>query len=135
MLKRPGKHCNYFRDQDLETSINLSPAVVRSCHRAEGSTQGDLIARALCALNIWPLIRSVQVVSTAKQYSFADDAGGTGSTAEIKRWWDILSTLSPDSGFFPNDKKCRIIAKPGEKESVREVFKITDIITMGGKNH
>ena len=74
MLKRPGKHCNYFRDQDLETSINLSPAVMRSCHRAEGSTQGDLIARALCALNIWPLIRSVQVVSTAKQYSFADDA-------------------------------------------------------------
>ena len=74
MLKRPGKHCNYFRDQDLETSINLSPAVMRSYHRAEGSTQGDLIARALCALNIWPLIRSVQVVSTAKQYSFADDA-------------------------------------------------------------
>ena len=69
MLKRPGKHCNYFRDQDLETSINLSPAVMRSCHRAEGSTQGDLIARALCALNIWPLIRIVQVVSTAKQYS------------------------------------------------------------------
>ena len=53
MLKRPGKHCNYFRDQDLETTINLSPAVMRSCHRAEGSTQGDLIARALCALNIW----------------------------------------------------------------------------------
>ena len=46
-----------------------------------------------------------------------------------------MSTLSPDSGFFPNDKKCRIIAKPGEKESVRKVFKITDIITMGGKNH
>ena len=86
MLTRPGKHCNYFRDQDLETSINLSPAVVRSCHRAEGSAKGDLIARALCALNIWPLIRSVQVVSTAKQYSLADDAGGTGSTAEIKRW-------------------------------------------------
>ena len=86
MLKGPSKHCNYFRDQDLETSINLSSALKVSCHRAEGTTQGDSIAMALCVSNIRPLITSLQVVSTAKQCSFADDAGGTGSTNEIKKW-------------------------------------------------
>ena len=91
---------------------------------------------ALYVPNIWPLITSLQVVSTAKQCSFADDAGGTGSSTEIKRWWDTLSTLGPDFGFFPNDKKWWIDAKPGKKESVKEVFKITDIIvTMEGRNH
>ena len=54
MLKGPGKHCNYFRDQDLETSINLSSALKVSCHRAEGTTQGDSIAMALCVPNIRP---------------------------------------------------------------------------------
>ena len=136
MLKGPGKHCNYFRDQDLETSINLSSALKVSCHRAEGITHGDSIAMALCVSNIRPLITSLQVVSTAKQCSFADDAGGTGSTTEIKKWWDILRTLGPDFGFSPNDKKWWIIAKPGKKESVKEAFKKTDIIiTMEGKNH
>ena len=118
MLKGPGIHWNYFRDQDLETSINLSSALKGSCHRAEGTTQGDSITMALCAPNIQPLITSIQMVSTAKQYSFADDAGGTGSTTEIKKWWDILSNLGPDFGFSPNDKKWWIIAKPGKKESV-----------------
>ena len=37
---------------------------------------------AFCALSIQPLITSLQVTSTAKQCSFADDAGGTGSTTE-----------------------------------------------------
>ena len=101
--KKKGKNCNHLRNQDLETSINLSPAVKRFCHRAEGTTQGDSIAMALYVPNIWPLITSLQVVSTAKQYSFADDAGGIGSSTDIKRWWDTLSTLGPDFGFFPND--------------------------------
>ena len=101
--KKKGKNCDHLRDQDLETSINLSPAVKRFCHRAEGTTQGDSIAMALYAPNIWPLITSLQVVSTAKQCSFADDAGGIGSSTDIKRWRDTLSTLGPDFGFFPND--------------------------------
>ena len=83
--KNNDKHCNYFCDQDLETSISLSPAVKRSCHRVEGTTQGDLVAMALCgpSIDIRPLITSIQVLSTAKQRSLADGAGGAGSTTEI----------------------------------------------------
>ena len=69
--------------------------------------------------------------STAKQRWFANDAGGAGSTTEIKGWRNMLSTLGPDFGYFLNAKKCW-----DKKESVKEIFKDTDInMTMEGKNH
>ena len=57
----------------------------------------------------------------------ADDASRTGSIMEIRTWWDDFSTLGPDFGYFLNDRKCWIIAKPTKKESVREAFKDTSI--------
>lgn len=43
----------------------------------------------------------------------------------------MLSTLGPDFGYFLSAKKCW-----DKKESVKEVFKDTDInMTMEGKNH
>ena len=48
----------------------------------------------------------------------------------------MLGTLGSDFGYFPNDKKRWIIAKPDKRESVKEVFKKTDISkTMEEKNH
>ena len=38
------------------------------------------------------------MTSTAKQSSFADDAGKTGSITEMKRLWDMSCTLGPDFG-------------------------------------
>ena len=103
---------------------------------AEGTTQGDPLAMGLYALGIQPLITSLQVASSVKQCWFADDASGAGSTAEIKKWWDVLSTLGPDFGYFPNDKKCWLIAKPAKEESVREAFKETSFnVTVQGQKH
>ena len=90
----------------------------------------------LYALSIQPLITSLQVASSVKQCWFADDASGAGSTSEIKKWWDVLSTIGPDFGYFPTDKKCWIIAKPAKEENVREVFKETSInVTVQGQKH
>ena len=36
---------------------------------------------------------------------FADGASGAGSIMEIRTWWDALSTLGPDFGYFPNDRQ------------------------------
>ena len=55
---------------------------------------------------------------------------------EIRTWWDALSTLGPDFGYFPNDRKCWIIAKPAKVESVGEAFKETSInVTVQGQKH
>ena len=103
---------------------------------AEGTTQGDPLAMGLYALSIQPLITSLQVASSVKQCWFADNASGAGSTTEIKKKWDVLSTLGPAFGYFPNNKKFWIIAKPAKEESVREVFKETSInVTVQGQKH
>ena len=77
---------------------------------AEGTTQGDRLAMALYALSIQQLITSLQAMSDAKQCWFADDASGAGTMSEIKQWWNGLNTFGPDIGYFPNAKKCWIIA-------------------------
>ena len=102
----------------------------------EGTTQGDPLAMGLYALSIQPLITSLQPASSVKQCCFADDAGGAGSIMEIRTWWDALSTLGPDFGYFANDRKCWIIAKPAKEESVREALKDTSInVTVQGQKH
>ena len=103
---------------------------------AEGTTQGDPLAMGLYALSIQPLITSLQAMSDAKQCWFADDASGAGIISEIKQWWDDLNSLGPDFGFFPNAKKCCIIAKPDKQAGVREAFKDTIInVTVEGQKH
>ena len=55
---------------------------------------------------------------------------------EIRTWWDALSNPGPDFGYFPNDRKCWIVAKPAKEESVREAFKDTSInVTVQGQKH
>ena len=95
---------------------------------AEGTTQGDSLAMGLNA--------SLRASSCVKQCRFADDASRAGAKTEIKKWWDIFSTLGPDFGYFLDNKKCWIIAKPAEEESVREAFKETSInLTKQGHKH
>ena len=103
---------------------------------AEGTTQGDPIAMGLYAISIQPLITSLQAMSDAKQCWFADDASGAGTISEIKKWWDALNSLGPDFGYFPNAKKCWIIAKPDKQALVSEAFKDTVInVTVEGQKH
>ena len=82
---------------------------------AERTTQGGLLAMGLCALSIQPLITSLQAASSVKQCWFADDARGARPIIKIRTWWAALSTLGPDFGYFPNYRKCWIIAKPAKE--------------------
>ena len=103
---------------------------------AEGTTQGDPLAMALYALSVQPLITSLQAASSTKQCWFADDACGAGSVLEIKKWWDVLNSLGPVFGYFPNPKKCWIVSKPDKEASVKEVFKDTAVnVTVEGQKH
>lgn len=53
------------REVNIVTTVHLSPSVKAPCSQ--------------------PLVTSLQKVSTVKECWFADDAGGEGSTTEIKR--------------------------------------------------
>ena len=82
---------------------------------AERTTQGDPLAMGPYFLSIQPVITTLQGVYKIKQCWFADDAGGASPVAEIKKWWDTVSAIDPDFGYYPNSKKCWIITKPDKE--------------------
>ena len=58
---------------------------------AEGTTQGDPLFRSLYAISFQPLITRLHHSSAVKQCWFADDATGSGSLQDVRKWWDGLS--------------------------------------------
>ena len=100
---------------------------------AEGTTQGDPLAMSMYAISLQPLITPLQLSSATKHCWFADDATGSGSLDDVKKWWDDLSKSGPALGYFPNAKKCWLITKPEREDAAREVFANTTInITSKG---
>ena len=79
---------------------------------AEGTTQGNLLSMSLYVISLQPLITRLHVSSAAKQCWFADDATGSGSLQDVRKWWDELSEGGPLSGYLPNAKKCWLIIRP-----------------------
>jgi len=51
-----------------------------------------------------------------------DDATGSGSFEDLKKWWDDLLESGPVLGYFPNAKKCWLITNPEREETAKEVF-------------
>ena len=103
---------------------------------AEGTRVGDPLAMSVYAISCQPLITRLHVSSAAKQCWFADDATGSGSLKDVRKWWDELSGSGPALGYFPNAKKCWLITKPDKEHAAREVFGDTAIsITSEGHKH
>ena len=57
---------------------------------------------SLYARSLQPLLTRLHVSSAAKQYWFADDATGSGSLQDVRKWWDEISESGPALGYFPN---------------------------------
>ena len=103
---------------------------------AEGTTQGDPLAMSMYAISLQPLITRLHVSNAAKQCWFADDATGSGSLKDVRKWWDELSESGPALGYFPNAKKCWLIIKPDKEHAAMQVFGDTTInITSEGHKH
>ena len=57
----------------------------------EGTTQGDLLAMAMYALAVTPLIRSLRHHQlNVSQVWFADDATAAGQLTPLLNWWKYL---------------------------------------------
>ena len=90
---------------------------------AKGTTQGDPLSMSLYAMSLQPLITRLHVSSAAKQCWLADEATGSGSLQDVRKWWDELSESGPALGYFLNAKKCWLIIKPEREQAAREVFR------------
>ena len=76
---------------------------------AEGTAQGDPLSMSLYAISLQPLITRLHVSRAAKQCWFADDANGSSSLHDVRKWWDELSKSGPQLGYFPNAKKIMLV--------------------------
>ena len=104
----------------------------------EGTTQGDNLAMAFYALATVPLqdfLRRFE--SFVQQVWLADDATGAGKLTNLRKWWDIISTEGPKSGYYVNAPKSWLILKdPAKLNYAKELFEGTCLnITTAGKRH
>lgn len=101
----------------------------------EGTTQGDPLAMAMYAIAITPLIHRLED-RINRQVWFADDATAGGNLAHLRVWWDRISEIGPDYGYFPNATKTWLIVKDGSLEEATSLFQGMGVsITVEGKRH
>ena len=66
-------------------------------------------------------------VPEAKRVWFADDATAVGTIQALMSWWQILSLLEPDYGYFPNALKTVLIVKPHLLPVANAIFGGTNV--------
>ncbi len=120
---------NTYRDS---SQLFISGEVIPS---QEGSTQGDPLAMAMYAVATTPLIQRLSD-DDIKQIWFADDASAAGRLIHIKKWWDMISKIGPEYGYYPNPNKTSIVVKEEHLEQAKNLFRGTELtITSEGKRH
>ena len=77
----------------------------------EGTTQEDPLAMPMYTLATIPLIRKLE--GSSKQVWYADDAAAVGKIADLRVWWDKLSTEGPCFGYFTNPSNSWLVTKQG----------------------
>ena len=101
----------------------------------EGVTQGDPLAMAMYAVAVTPLIYRL-TEEKLKQVWFADDASAAGKLAGLKSWWNNMTRIGPEYGYFPNSSKTWLIVKEEHLGEAKQIFHETGVkISHGGKSH
>ena len=119
------------RKNGLGTTVDASA----SFPEKPGTTQGDPLAMAMYAIVITPLIHRLED-RVNKQVWFADDATAGGNLDRLKTWWDRISEIGPDYGYYPNSSKTWLIVKDSNLEEAKTLFQGTGVsITAEGKRH
>ena len=71
-----------------------------------------------------------------REVAFADDPIVAEKLADIKIFWDKLSTISPKYGYFPKSTKSYLIVKKNYLKDAKTIFTDTNInIIADGRKH
>ncbi len=90
---------------------------------------------AMYAVATTPLIQRLSD-DDIKQIWFADDASAASRLIHIKKWWDMISKIGPEYGYYPNPNKTSIVVKEEHLEQAKNLFRETELtITSEGKRH
>ena len=87
------------------------------------------------AVATMPLIKAVQIENTVQEW-FADDAASGGYLRCLRKWWNLLVSVGPKFGYFPNAQKTLLLTKLEKLAEAQEVFKDSAVkITTEGKRY
>ena len=65
---------------------------------------------------------------------YADDTAATGKTANLRSWWDDISTIGPSYGYYANAAKTWLVLKPDHLSEAVAAFEHTNVnITCEGR--
>lgn len=62
---------------------------------------------AMYPISTIPLIHCISTVGT-KHVWYADDASVAGDIETLRLWWDQLTKIGPQYGYYPNTLKTRL---------------------------
>ena len=100
-----------------ESSLYIGGEIIPS---REGSTQGDPLAMPMFALATLPLVNKLS--REVKQCWYTDDTSAGDELQHIKVWWDDLTQLGPQYGYFPNPEKTWLTVKDKHFEAASSTF-------------
>ena len=90
---------------------------------------------AMYAVAITPLIYRL-TEEKLKQVWFADDASAAGKLVGIRNWWNNMTKIGPEYGYFPNASKTWLIVKEEHLEEAKQLFQDTGVkISYDGESH
>ena len=92
---------------------------------SEGTTQGDPLGLAMYAIGVQPLTKALKGI--AKQAWYADDSAAGSSISNLKKWWDLISSLGPKYGYYPNSSKTKLLVKDQFTKLAKTTFDGTGI--------
>lgn len=98
----------------------------------EGTTQGDPLAMVMYAISIVPMIKRLNSKSVTQCW-YADDASAGGTLEHLRQWWDKLSKIGPDYGYFPNGQKSWLVVKESLMDEASVAFSGTNINVSSGR--
>ena len=83
-------------------------------------------------LAVVPLIKNLYAV--LPDTWFGDDATAVGFLSSLFHWWQHLSSVGLDFGYFPNASKTVLILKPEHFVDAESIFADTNIqVTVQGQ--
>ena len=106
----------YKKPTQLIVNDPTNPTNHKVVFSEEGTTQGDPSAMAMYSLGTRPLIDKLSETldENTKQAWYADDSDACGKLESLANWWNMLTNVGPQFGYFPNAKKTVLIVKGKE---------------------
>ena len=99
-------------------------------HSREGVTQGDPLSMYIYALALLPLVNKLEDKTVGNQIWYADDSGIAGNLTNIQKWLDLLCTIGPGYGYFPEPEKCILVSNINPRtEEFKEKNNLKKVVT------